>query len=170
MTRRLVALLLFAAAICCATPATTDSSASAKKVDHILIEKSAHKMTLLLGDKVVKTYKVALSTEPVGPKERVGDHRVPEGSYIIEGKIPHSQFHMALRVSYPNAADRERAKKLGVAPGGNIEIHGLPDAYAAVGSLHRLHDWTDGCIALTNAEIEEICPLIAVGTPVQIRP
>src|SRR6266403_1065299 len=119
---------------------------------------------------VLKTYKVALSRKPVGAKEREGDHKVPEGEYVVDSKNSHSRFHLALHISYPNAADREKARKLGVRPGGNIEIHGLDSKYAWVGSLQRQVDWTDGCIAVTNPEIEEIWPMVSVGTPVEIRP
>ena len=139
-------------------------------VDRIVVEKATRTMTLMRDGKVLKTYKVALSREPVGPKERVGDHKVPEGEYLVDLKNPHSRFHLALHISYPNAADRDRARKLGVQPGGNIEIHGLDSKYAWVGSLQRRVDWTDGCIAVTNSEIEEIWPLVRVGTPVEIRP
>jgi murein L,D-transpeptidase YafK len=142
---------------------------SHEKVDLIVIVKSTHTMTLMSKGNALKTYKVALSTVPVGAKERVGDHKVPEGKYTIDEKKPQSRFHLALHVSYPNATDRARAKKLGVDPGGEIEIHGLEKKYAWLGSLHREHDWTDGCIAVTDAEIEEIYPLVAVGTAVEIR-
>lgn len=138
------------------------------KVDRIVVVKSARTMTLMSDGKVLKTYEVALSREPVGAKQRAGDHKVPEGEYVVDSKVPHSRFHLGLHISYPNAADRERARKLGVKPGGNIEIHGLDSNYAWVGSLQRYVDWTDGCIAVTNPEIEEIYKLIAVGTPVEI--
>ena len=141
-----------------------------EQADRIVVEKSARTMTLRRDGKVLKTYKVALSREPVGAKEREGDHRVPEGQYVIDSKNSASRFHLALHVSYPNAADRERARKLGVKPGGNIEIHGLDSKYAWVGSLQRRVDWTDGCIAVTNSEIEEIWSLVRVGTPLEIRP
>jgi murein L,D-transpeptidase YafK len=97
---------------------------------------------------------------PVGGKEREGDHKVPEGEYTIDSKNPHSRFHLALHISYPNAADRERARKAGFKPGGHIEFHGLENKYAWVAGLHRQLDWTDGCIAVTNAELEEIWPLV----------
>jgi murein L,D-transpeptidase YafK len=141
-----------------------------KKVDLIVIEKSQHIMMLTGGGSVLKTYSIALSTVPVGAKERVGDHKVPERKCTIDEKKPQSRFHLAVHVSYPNATDRARAKKIGVDPGGEIEIHGLEKKYAWLGSLHREHDWTDGCIAVTDAEIEEIYPLVAVGTAVEIRP
>jgi murein L,D-transpeptidase YafK len=140
----------------------------AAKVDRIVVVKSTRTMTLISDGKVLKTYKVALSREPVGAKERAGDHKVPEGEYVVDSKVPHSRFHLGLHISYPNATDRERARKLGVKPGGNIEIHGLDSKYAWVGSLQRYVDWTDGCIALTNPEIEEVYELVAVGTPVEI--
>ncbi len=143
-------------------------AAETKSADRIIVEKSARTMKLMRGDEVLKTYKVALSREPVGAKERAGDHRVPEGEYVIDSKNSHTRFHLALHISYPNATDRERARKLGVSPGGNIEIHGLDNKYAWVGALHREMDWTDGCIAVTNSEIEEIWPLVSVGTPVEI--
>ena len=150
--------------------AAHSQAAEQKTADLILIEKSAHTMKLMRGGEVLKTYKVALSTVPVGPKEREGGHRVPEGEYFVDRKNPASKFHRALHVSYPNTADVERARKLGVKPGGDIEIHGLAKNYAFLGSLHRQKDWTNGCIAVTNSEIEEIWTVVPVGTRVEIRP
>jgi murein L,D-transpeptidase YafK len=164
------ALLLLGLACTAGWGTDKTTTPPAKKADRIIVEKSARTMTLMQGGKVLKTYKVALSREPVGAKERTGDHRVPEGEYVIDSKNSHSRFHLALHISYPNPADRERARKLGVKPGGNIEIHGLDSKYAWVGSLQRQVDWTDRCIAVTNSEIEEIWPLVPVGTPVEIRP
>ncbi len=125
-------------------------------------------MTLMHGAHVLKTYKVALGAEPVGAKQREGDHKTPEGIYVIDSRNSASRFHLSLHISYPSPADRERAHKLGVAPGGAIMIHGLEPKYAYLGSLHRQTDWTDGCIAVTNAEIEEIWRLVPVGTPVEV--
>jgi len=138
--------------------------------DKILIVKSTRTMTLYSGNKVLRTYKVALGTVPVGPKRVEGDHKTPEGIYTIDAKNPQSQFHLSLHISYPDAADRERARKLGAKPGGAIMIHGLPPRFAYLGALHRKVDWTDGCEAVTNAEIEEIWKLVPVGTRVEIRP
>jgi murein L,D-transpeptidase YafK len=151
----------------CAAKSTT---AKAEQADRIVVEKSGRTMTLMHGNKVLKTYKVALSREPIGAKEREGDHKVPEGEYTVDSKNAHSRFHLALHISYPNAIDREKARKLGVRPGGNIEIHGLDSNYAWVGSLQRRVDWTDGCIAVTNTEIDEIWPMVPVGTRVEIHP
>ena len=151
-------------------PPVPAQSAKSPAVDEILVLKSQHKMQLLSHGAVVHEYHVALSTVPVGAKERNGDHKVPEGEYTIDSKNPGSQFHLALHVSYPNAADRAHAKKLGVDPGGEIEIHGLAKQYAMLGAMHRAYDWTNGCIAVTNAEIEEIYKIVPVGTKVEIRP
>jgi murein L,D-transpeptidase YafK len=146
------------------------ASRDAEQADHILIVKSTRTMTLTRGNKVLKTYKVALGTVPVGPKQKQGDHKTPEGNYVINAKNSHSQFHLALHISYPKAEDRERAQKMGVSPGGDIMIHGLAPQFAFLGALHRQTDWTDGCVAVTNPEIEEIWKLVPVGTTVEIRP
>jgi murein L,D-transpeptidase YafK len=140
------------------------------QADRIVILKSARTMTLLSGSKVLKTYKVALGSVPVGPKRVEGDHKTPEGDYIIDAKNAHSQFHLSLHISYPSAADQQRARSRGARPGGAVMIHGLAPAFAYLGPLHRQTDWTDGCIAVTNSEIEEIWKLVSVGTRVEIRP
>jgi murein L,D-transpeptidase YafK len=140
------------------------------KVDRIVIEKKNRTLTLMNGAKIVKTYRVALGGQPVGAKNRQGDHKTPEGIYSVDAKNPNSQFYKALHISYPNQADRATAKKLGVSPGGDVEIHGLGAKWGWIGAKHRLTDWTDGCIAVTNEEIDEIYPQIKVGTPVEIRP
>lgn len=145
-------------------------AAARPQADLIVVEKAKRTMTLMSGDKVLKTYLVALGGHPVGAKERQGDRKTPEGSYVIESKNSHSQFHLSLRVSYPNVADRERARKLGVNPGGDIFIHGLAPSFSRIGALHRKIDWTDGCIAVTDQEIEEIWKLVPVGTKVEIKP
>lgn len=168
MTRIGLALLLLASLL--ETAAFAQKATPREKVDLILIEKSAHTMTLMSHGQALKTYHVALSTVPVGAKERAGDHKVPEGNYTIDEKKPVSRFDLALHISYPNATDRARAKKLGVDPGGEIEIHGLEKKYAWMGALHREKDWTDSCVAVTDAEIEEIYPQVAVRTVVEIQP
>jgi murein L,D-transpeptidase YafK len=138
------------------------------KADWILILKKDHVMELLAGGKVIRTYKVALGQGGLAPKEREGDGRTPEGHYVIDAKY-FNHYHKALRLSYPNAEDRKRAAKLGVSPGGFILIHGLPNGQGWIGAAHRLYDWTLGCIAVTDEEIDEIWNLVPVGTPVEIR-
>ncbi len=142
----------------------------APAVDRIVVVKGTRTMTLMRGDEVLKRYVVALGAQPIGQKERDGDHKTPEGEYVIDWKEPQSRFHLALHVSYPNGADRARANRLGVSTGGSIMIHGLEKKDAWVGALHRQLDWTDGCIAVTNAEIEEVFRLVPVGTRVEIKP
>jgi murein L,D-transpeptidase YafK len=146
------------------------AAAAPVHADKIVVLKSARSMTLLSGGKTLKTYKVALGSDPVGPKRVEGDHKTPEGDYIIDGKNPHSLFHLSLHISYPSAADQQRARSMGTRPGGAIMIHGRARPFAYLGPLHRQTDWTDGCIAVTNAEIEEIWKLVPVGTRVEIRP
>ncbi len=138
--------------------------------DRILVEKASRSMTLFRKGQVLKTYIIALGTEPVGHKEKEGDGRTPEGIYRISGRNPQSKFHLSLRVSYPSEADRESARKRGLAPGGDIMIHGLPNGSGALGAAHRLRDWTIGCIAVTNEEIQEIWNSVADGTEIEIRP
>ena len=127
-------------------------------------------MELMSGGRVLKTYKIALGSEPVGPKTWQGDHRTPEGTFVIDRRNAQSQFHRSLHISYPRPEDRERARHLGVSPGGDIFIHGLPNGYGLVGAAHRLRDWTDGCIAVTDQEIEEIWRMVDDGTTVEIHP
>jgi murein L,D-transpeptidase YafK len=148
-----------------ARPAATDATA-----DRVVVFKKQHTMQLLRGDTVLRTYKIALGGEPLGPKTRQGDHRTPEGNYVIDRRNAKSKFYRALHISYPNEVDRKRAAAAGVAPGGDIMIHGLPNGYGWVGASHRLKDWTDGCVAVTNDEIEEIWRLVPNGTAVEIRP
>lgn len=153
-----------------AAPTIGQTPALEKKADRVVIVKSSRTMMLMSNGKVLKTYKVALSAPSIGGKERLGDDKTPEGLYTVDWKNAQSKFHLALHVSYPNVADKERAKKLRVNPGGEIEIHGLGAGFGYLGALHRQVDWTAGCIAVTNEEIDEIWKLVAVGTPIEIKP
>jgi murein L,D-transpeptidase YafK len=136
----------------------------------IVVDKAARKLTLLHNGDVLKAYDVALGHAPVGHKQREGDGRTPEGRYVIDSKNPRSHNHLALHVSYPDASDRARALRLGASAGGDIMIHGLHNGLGWLGSVHRAIDWTDGCIAVTNSQIEEIWSLVEVGTPIEIKP
>jgi len=138
--------------------------------DKILIEKQARRLTLLAKNEVIKTYTIALGGNPVGPKERQGDNKTPEGTYIIDSRNGNSGFHLSLHISYPNAQDKKRARELGVSPGGNIMIHGIKNGFAPVGASHAGVDWTEGCIAVTNQEMEEIYKYVPNGTVVEITP
>jgi tetratricopeptide (TPR) repeat protein len=136
----------------------------------VLIEKSQRTLTLLSQDKVLKIYKIALGGNPKGPKERQGDNKTPEGTYVIDSRNRDSAYHLSLHISYPSEKDRKRARELGVSPGGDIMIHGLKNGFSWMGDLHRESDWTKGCIAVTDEEIEEIAALVPNGTAVEIRP
>lgn len=138
--------------------------------DRILIEKKERRLTLISKGKVLKTYKIALGGNPNGPKERQGDNKTPEGIYLIDSRNKDSRYHLSLHISYPNEKDKKRAKELGVSPGGDIMIHGIKKGLSWVGDFHTEVDWTKGCIAVTDEEIEEIDKLTPIGTIVEIRP
>lgn len=146
------------------TPGTSEFA------DKILIVKSTHTLSLISDGRVLRSYKVALGRSPVGPKTRKNDHKTPEGLYTIDAKKDHSRFYRALHISYPNAQDRARAQAAGYDPGGDIEIHGIENGLGWIGRLHRSIDWTDGCVALTDKEMNEVWNAVKVGTPVEIRP
>lgn len=139
-------------------------------VDRVVVEKSKRTLTLLHDGRKIAVYRVALGRDPVGRKIMQGDNRTPEGLYFIDYRIRKSAYHRALHLTYPNADDRARADSLGVAPGGDIMIHGLGKKHDWMGGTQHLFDWTNGCIALTDAEIEEIWDVVPLWTPVEIRP
>ncbi len=136
--------------------------------DKVLIEKSKRRLILLNKNTPLKTYEISLGKEPIGKKIEEGDGRTPEGVYSIDRRKLKSSFHQALHVSYPNQDDTAQAKARGVSPGGDIMIHGLPNGIGFVGKLHTKRDWTLGCIAVTNPEIEEILRVVPDGTAVEI--
>ena len=138
--------------------------------DKVLIEKKERRLTLRSKGEVIKTYKMALGGNPVGPKERQGDNKTPEGTYIIDSRNRNSGYHLSLHISYPNEKDKMRAKELGVSPGGDIMIHGIKNGLSWVGASHAEVDWTKGCIAVTDEEMEEIYRLVPNGTIIEIRP
>ena len=140
------------------------------RADKVVVYKGKRELQLLRKGEVLKTYKIALGANPVGPKTRAGDKRTPEGSYVLDYRNPQSKFHLSIHISYPNAQDQANAAKLGVSPGGDIFVHGLPNGYSWLGASHRLHDWTDGCIAVTDEEIEEIWRAVPNGTTIEIKP
>jgi murein L,D-transpeptidase YafK len=139
-------------------------------VDRVVVYKAQRKLVLFSQAKEVRTYKIALGGEPVGPKTRQGDHKTPEGIYVLDSRNANSRFYKAFHISYPNSNDVAAAKRAGVNPGGDIMLHGLSRQYAWVGKAHVLHDWTDGCIAVTDDEMDEIWKLVRVGTPIEIKP
>jgi murein L,D-transpeptidase YafK len=150
--------------------ATSQTARPPLHADRVVVLKKERTLQLLNQGKVIKTYKVALGGDPVGPKTRQGDHKTPEGVYVLDSRNPHSQFYKSIHISYPNASDRGAARQKGVSPGGDVFVHGLPNGYRYVGAAHRLKDWTDGCIAVTDEEMDEIWRTVPDGTPIEIRP
>ena len=140
------------------------------QVDHIVVEKRARRLTLWYAGFAVREFRISLGSEPVGHKLRAGDGRTPEGRYWIIGRNPGSRYYRSLHISYPSPSDQLAAMRAGHSPGGEIMIHGLPRDAGWVGKHHAGFDWTRGCIAVTNEEIDEIWELVADGTPIEIRP
>ena len=143
---------------------------SLPKADRVVVLKGERKLVLMRGDDVLKIYRVALGRYAKGAKTRQGDAKTPEGSYTLDYRLTNSAFHRAIHISYPNARDRAVARASGVSPGGKIMIHGLAKDWTADDLNHPNLDWTQGCIAVTNREIEEIWRLVSDGTPIDIYP
>lgn len=146
------------------------TAAAAETADRIEVRKSERLLLLYADDIEIRRYAVALGGAPIGDKQREGDERTPEGRYVIDWRNADSAYHLSLHISYPDAVDRAEAASRGEDPGGMIMIHGLPDGFGWIGSLHRLIDWTNGCIAVTNSEIEEIWARVPNGTPIDVVP
>jgi murein L,D-transpeptidase YafK len=141
------------------------------RAERILVLKRQRRLRLLAGEQVLEEFRIALGREPRGPKIQRGDFRTPEGVYTIEAFHPRSYYYRALRLSYPSPEDRERAARLGVNPGGDIMIHGLDPAIEAKWrSDHWMFNWTRGCIAVTNREMDVLWTQVRLGTPVEILP
>ncbi|TIV77110.1 MAG: hypothetical protein E5V93_11175, partial [Mesorhizobium sp.] len=148
--------LAIAACLIATTPLLERDVLSQQKVDLVRVEKSNRQLQLIGGDKILRSYSIALGGDPVGQKHREGDERTPEGRYMLDWRNPNSVAHKSIHISYPNADDMAAAKALGVEPGGAIMIHGQPNGFGWLGRLLQTVDWTDGCIAVTNADMDEI--------------
>ena len=127
-------------------------------------------MEAYVNDEIEKTYSISLGGNSVGKKTCQGDKKTPEGTYYTNSKNANSKYHKNLGISYPNSNDVAYAKKAGLSPGGDIKIHGLPNGMEFVGGLHKMFDWTAGCIAVNNSEIDELYELVAIGTVIVIKP
>ncbi|MBB2960804.1 murein L,D-transpeptidase family protein [Methylobacterium sp. R2-1] len=145
-------------------------AAEPERADRVLVEKAARRLTLLREGRALAIYPVSLGFAPEGHKAREGDGRTPEGVYAVAFRNPRSVAHLSLKVSYPSPADEAAARASGYAPGGDIMIHGLMNGFSWLGRLHRLMDWTQGCVGVTNAEMRAIYARVEVGTPIEIRP
>ncbi|MBF0506255.1 MAG: L,D-transpeptidase family protein [Nitrospirae bacterium] len=154
---------------CCLIFYCGSAPASFVQADRVVVIKSKHVLMLFQNGYVVKTYQVCLGRNPVGHKMREGDNRTPEGTYILDFRNPKSTFHLSLHISYPDREDSLRARQSGFSPGGGIMIHGFPDGFT-MDDLGKQRDWTKGCIAVSNADIEEIWQLVPDGTPIEILP
>ena len=138
-------------------------------VDLVKVDKSERKMFLLDGEKIVREYDVAFGENPKGHKQQEGDERTPEGRYTLDYKKEDSSFYRAVHVSYPNENDKANAKKLGVSPGGFIMVHGQRNWLSWFAPITQIFNWTNGCIAITNSEMDEFMELVDVGTSIEIE-
>ena len=137
-------------------------------IDKVFVDKSERRLQLLSGDDVIRTYRIALGDSPVGHKQQEGDQRTPIGTYTLDYKNENSIAHRSIHISYPNAADKARAKQLGVSPGGDIMIHGQMNGFGHLAAINQKYDWTDGCIAVTDDEMDEIMAAVTLGIPIEI--
>lgn len=138
-------------------------------VDLVLVDKSDRKMHLLYQGEIVKSYHIALGPNPKGHKRQEGDNRTPEGTYILDYKKEDSSFYRSMHINYPNAVDVANAEARGVSPGSLIMVHGQPNGLGWLAARTQLRDWTQGCIALSNPEMDEFMELVQIGTPIQIE-
>lgn len=138
--------------------------------DRLVLEKEKHRLTAYANGNAVRVYLVALGENPLGPKEIEGDKKTPEGDYRINDKNPQSAYYKNLGISYPAEKDLRRARELGQPAGGDIKIHGLAPEYAFLDQAHRVTDWTHGCIAVTNTEIDELYERTHIGAVISILP
>ena len=140
------------------------------QADFVLVVKSEKRLYLMQNGEVIASFRVAFGNDPKGHKEQQGDERTPEGRYVLDAKNPHSAFYKSIHISYPDAEDRQRARKMGVDPGGDIMIHGQKNGHERWEVFTQLVNWTDGCIALKNKEMDFVWNAVKVGTPIEIRP
>lgn len=149
---------------------TTFGVAAAEKADHVVVIKSKKTLDIYKNDKILATYPVVFGANPIGPKEREGDERTPEGRYTLDFKKSDSAFYKSIHISYPNPHDTENARKRGFPPGGSIMIHGQKNHIGWLSFISQRFNWTDGCIALTNNDMDLVWDSINPGTPIEIKP
>ncbi|ERL55929.1 L,D-transpeptidase family protein [Psychrobacter aquaticus] len=137
-------------------------------IDKVFVDKSERVLKLLSQGEVVKTYHIALGDNPIGHKQQEGDERTPVGNYTLDYKNENSIAHRSIHISYPNATDKAKAQSLGINPGGNIMIHGQMNGFGHLAWINQRRNWTDGCIAVTNSEMDEIMAVVKVGTAIEI--
>ena len=178
--------LLWVIALCAVAPAASAANASATPsfdsrtarlrdsdlpiATHVVVHKAQRRLEIFQGDEQLREFRVALGGDPLGHKMFEGDSRTPEGRYMLGARNPRSEFFLSMHVSYPNAADAARARKMGRRPGGMIMVHGQPNEPKRSARYYESEDWTDGCIALSNADMMEFWLLVPSNTPIDIRP
>ena len=162
---RVLAAAFLVAAMALSGCASKFKSYNGPEVTRVVVFKESRRMYLLSGERALRAFDFKLGFEPEGHKQEEGDGRTPEGHYIIDRRNPDSDFHLSIGISYPNARDVEVARRLGINPGGDIFIHGTPRPFSGRGD-----DWTWGCIAVTNDEMEDIYAMVRDGTPISIYP
>lgn len=167
---RLAAAILLTLAL--AAPAVPVLADTLPVIDSIVVDKSLRRLYLIRDGESVRSYPISLGLAPKGHKMREGDYRTPEGDYHISGRKPDSSYLLALQISYPDEADRVRAEQHGVSAGGLIMVHGRPirPTNGRDRNYYSARDWTDGCIAVSNAAMLEIWMMTRIGTPITIRP
>jgi len=150
--------------------ATAEVASSMLMADKLLVRKSERRLYLLRAGQVLREYRVALGLSPQGHKQREGDKKTPEGQYKLIRRNPRSDFFLSMEISYPNSADLTRAQRQGVKPGGAIMLHGWPNIPRKTTDYYKSADWTDGCIAVANADMVEIWLMTPLETPIEIVP
>lgn len=155
--------------IVCGFVTVSSCALAGERVELVRVEKSQRVLQLIGDGKVLRSYAIALGGDPRGHKQQEGDQRTPEGRYVLDWRNANSAAYKSIHISYPNADDLARANARGVAPGGFIMIHGQINGFGWLGWLLQLVDWTDGCIAVTDSDMDEIWTMVADGTPIEIR-
>jgi murein L,D-transpeptidase YafK len=167
-SRSLISILAAFVVLC--WPLSPASAGDFPLADKILVEKGKRKLHLLLNGQAIRTYEIALGVVPVGDKEREGDQKTPEGVYRMDKRNPDSDYFLSIHISYPNNRERSAAKKSGVNPGGQIMIHGQPNAPTYSAAYYRKEDWTNGCIAVSNSDMIDIWLMTPNNVPIEILP
>lgn len=170
LSRRLLFLALAACGVVLAAWAHWPARDPGERADRVVVRKGTRVLELWAGERLLARYPISLGRTPLGHKQREGDGRTPEGRYVLDWRNQRSAFHRSLHVSYPSVADTAAAAARGEPPGGLIMVHGLPNGFGWMGRAHRFVDWTDGCIAVTNDEMQRIWNAVADGTPIEIVP
>ena len=164
--KKLIIIISILISLCVLYSFCLEKNKIPKNITLIKVYKKKRCLEVYADSKLIKTYKISLGKQPLGHKQYEGDNKTPEGIYFIDGKNPYSSYHKNLGISYPNKKDKTFARKKGKSAGGSIKIHGLPNGKGKIGKLHLVYDWTAGCIAVTDKEIDEIYAATKVGTKI----